>query len=117
MTVLGKILAILNLVLSLVVGAFILMTFVGRTNWHAAYESMKKQAEVSQKDAQAFQDDMRKAEEETKKVREERAQFEEKTRKEKEALNAQINDLGDKYKRARAAIAKPVASQAAAGDA
>src|SRR2546428_1234480 len=54
MTILGKILAVVNLVLSLGVGAFIIMTYVARTNWHAAYENVQKQQQVSQADATAF---------------------------------------------------------------
>jgi hypothetical protein len=42
MTVLGKIFAILNLVLSLAVAAFIVMTYVSRTNWHDAFLKQQK---------------------------------------------------------------------------
>jgi hypothetical protein len=115
MTVLGKILAILNLVLSLAVGAFIVMTYVARTNWHAAYVSMQNQVKVSQADAQAFKKDMEQ-------VRGEKAQLQEQLDKQKAAadkeqqmLTAQINDLGEKLKRTGEENAKHVSAQSSAG--
>ena len=58
MTTLGKILAIVNLVLSLVVGAFIIMSYVARTNWHAAYNLVNAQLKVAKADAQAYKDEV-----------------------------------------------------------
>jgi hypothetical protein len=43
MTVLGKILVIVNFVFSLVTAALILMVFVTRTNWKASYDDLTKQ--------------------------------------------------------------------------
>jgi cell division protein FtsB len=57
MTTLGKILAIVNLVLSLVVGAFIVMSYVARTNWHAAYNKVNEQLKVAQADANGYKDE------------------------------------------------------------
>src|SRR5450432_747386 len=54
MTTLGKILAIVNLVLSLVVGAFIVMSYVARTNWYAAYNLVNAQLTVAKADAEAY---------------------------------------------------------------
>jgi hypothetical protein len=54
MTVLGKILAVLNLVLSVAVGAFIVMTYVARTNWHAAVDQLQKQVVVAREDANTY---------------------------------------------------------------
>ncbi|HLN29943.1 MAG TPA: hypothetical protein VK395_19535 [Gemmataceae bacterium] len=54
MTVLGKILAILNLVFSLFVGWLIIVTYVTRTNWHAAYQGIEKQVQVAQQDATTY---------------------------------------------------------------
>ena len=51
MTVLGKILAILNLVLSLFVGWLIVVNYVTRTNWHTAYSEADKQIKVARQDA------------------------------------------------------------------
>jgi len=116
MTVLGKILAILNLVLSLAVGAFIVMTYVARTNWHAAYDNAQKQVEVSQKDAGAFRNEMEQAKGEKAQVEEQLAKYKVATDKEKLALNAQINDREDKLKRASEENAKLVAAQSAAAD-
>lgn len=58
MTTLGKILAIVNLVLSVVVGAFIVMSYVARTNWHAAYNLVNAQLKVAQNDATAYKDEV-----------------------------------------------------------
>lgn len=55
MTVLGKILAILNLVLSLFVGWLIVGTYVTRTNWHTAYTDLEKQLKVIRQDAITYQ--------------------------------------------------------------
>ncbi len=61
MTTLGKILAIVNLVLSVVVGAFIVMSYVARTNWHSAYERKAQEAKVARDDALAYKDEVQNA--------------------------------------------------------
>jgi hypothetical protein len=58
MTTLGKILAIVNLVLSVVVGAFIVMSYVARTNWHEAYNRKDAQLKVAIADATAYKDEV-----------------------------------------------------------
>jgi hypothetical protein len=67
MTLLGKIFAVVNLVLSLAVAAFIVMSFAARTRWHDAYEQINKQltvavanANTAQKDAEAARADVEK---------------------------------------------------------
>jgi hypothetical protein len=57
MTVLGKVLAVVNLVLSLAVAAFIVMSFAARTRWHDAYEQINKQLTVAVANANAAQKD------------------------------------------------------------
>jgi hypothetical protein len=116
MTVLGKILAVLNLVLSLAVGALIIVTFVARTNWHAAYENMKKQADVSKADATAFREEMEKARGEKAKADEQLVKLKLSTDKEKQTLNAQVNDLGEKLKQAGVENSKHVAAHSAAAE-
>jgi hypothetical protein len=54
MTVLGKTLAVLNLVLSLVVAAFIIMTYVARTNWHKAYVDEAARTQAAQANADTY---------------------------------------------------------------
>jgi hypothetical protein len=54
MTILGKVLAVLNLILSVAVGAFIVMTYVARTDWHRAYVEMEKQSKAAQANAQTY---------------------------------------------------------------
>jgi hypothetical protein len=61
MTTLGKILAIVNLVLSVVVGAFIVMSYVARTNWHSAYERKAQEATVAKDDALAYKNEVERA--------------------------------------------------------
>jgi hypothetical protein len=57
MTVLGKILVVVNLLLSVAVGALIVMTYVARTNWHSAYKNLDDQVKMYQLNATAFQGD------------------------------------------------------------
>jgi hypothetical protein len=54
MTVLGKVLAVLNLVLSLFVGYFIIANYVTRTNWHTAYAEVEKQLKVARQEANTY---------------------------------------------------------------
>src|SRR5262249_55698727 len=61
MTTLGKILASLNLVLSLAVGAFIVMTYVSRTNWEEAYNKQLKAAQAAQSTVDAYHEEANKA--------------------------------------------------------
>ncbi|HEV3258300.1 MAG TPA: hypothetical protein VG013_15580, partial [Gemmataceae bacterium] len=51
MTILGKILVIVNLVFSLVVGAFIVLFFAKQTNWREASEKWHRYADVAEADA------------------------------------------------------------------
>jgi hypothetical protein len=113
MTVLGKILAILNLVLSLAVGAFIVMTYVARTNWHAAYVGMQNQVKVSQADALAYKKDMEQARGERAQLQEQLDKQKAAAEKEQQSLTAQINDFGEKLKRAGEENAKLVAAHRA----
>jgi hypothetical protein len=57
MTFLGKILIVANLVLSVFVGAFIVMNYVARTNWRNAYEEVAKQARAAQANARVYEQD------------------------------------------------------------
>lgn len=77
MTVLGKILVIVNLVFSLVVGALIIMVYVARTNWAAeynklttSYEAAKASAVLSREEANqvkaAYEDRLNKKQDELK---------------------------------------------------
>src|SRR5437660_5742015 len=116
MTILGKILAVVNLVLSLGVGAFIIMTYVARTNWHAAYENVQKQQQVSQADASAFKKEAEEARGQRADFEKQLAEQKQTTAKEQFALNSQINDLGEKLKRAGEEIGKHVAALSAAND-
>src|SRR5438552_5791114 len=114
MTVLGKILAILNLVLSLAVGAFVVMTYVSRTNWHAAYKNMQDQVQVTKADALAYKKDMDQARNEKAQLQDQLDKHKAGAEKEQQSLTAQINDLNEKLKGAGAENAKYVAAQRAA---
>jgi hypothetical protein len=78
MTVVGKILVFLNLVFSLVVGAFGVMTYAARTHWAKGYEDLKAQYAQVDASRRAFQ--------------EERDQL----ASEKAALNEEINKVAGK---------------------
>lgn len=54
MTLLGKILVIVNLAFSLVTGALIVTVFVTRTNWKNAYEQVKKNETIAVANAKAY---------------------------------------------------------------
>jgi len=54
MTVLGKVLVIVNLVFSLVTAALIIAAYSARTNWHAAYEKMNREFTVAQANARTY---------------------------------------------------------------
>jgi hypothetical protein len=55
MTLLGKILVIVNLLLSVAVGALIVMTYVARTNWHHAWKDLDTQMKAYQANTTAAQ--------------------------------------------------------------
>jgi hypothetical protein len=59
MTIVGKILVILNFLFSLVTGALILMVFVTRTNWHAGYDDLTKKYEASRAQMNALAEEVR----------------------------------------------------------
>ena len=113
MTVLGKILAILNLVLSLAVGAFVVMTYVSRTNWHAAYKNMQDQVQVTKADALAYKKDMEQAKGEKAQLQEQLDKQKVAAEKEQQSLTAQINDFGEKLKRAGEENARHISAQRA----
>jgi hypothetical protein len=58
MTILGKILVIVNLVFSLVTGALIVTVFATRTNWKSAYEVLKNRFEVAEANARTYQSEI-----------------------------------------------------------
>ena len=53
MTTLGKILVFVNLVLALFIGALIVSTYIGRTDWQRAYNEVLKDRDVAKANAQA----------------------------------------------------------------
>jgi len=55
MTLLGKILVVVNLLLSVAVGALIVMTYVARTNWHHAYTQLDHQMKAYDESAKSNQ--------------------------------------------------------------
>ena len=58
MTTLGKILVIVNLVLSVAVGALIVMSYVGRTNWHLAFVAMDQKAKDAAANTLTYQNEI-----------------------------------------------------------
>jgi len=61
MTVLGKILVIVNLVFSLVVGALIIMVYVARTNWALEYNKLTTSYEAAKASAVLARDESNQA--------------------------------------------------------
>jgi hypothetical protein len=99
MTTLGKVLAILNLVLSIFVGALIVMSYVARTNWHGAYENLNKQFKIASDDRQAYldetvklKDSLAKAEQEATKATQEKDEAARRHESAIAALNQRLND-------------------------
>src|SRR5947209_17227760 len=78
MTILGKILVIVNLVFSLFVGAFIVLFFAKQTNWREASEKWHRYADVAEADRQASEADAERIrKEESQKVADVQARSEE----------------------------------------
>jgi hypothetical protein len=99
MTTLGKILAILNLVLSVFVGALIVVTFVGRTNWHNAWVAENAQLKVAQANTNTYKSEADSAREDTKKAEAQVVALETKLKgaeatavAERKALEAKLNE-------------------------
>jgi hypothetical protein len=61
MTAVGKILVFLNLVFSLVVGAFVIMVYVARTHWVEDFNKLKGQYDIMRSSTQAYQSEVDKA--------------------------------------------------------
>ncbi len=61
MTHVGKILVFLNLIFSLVVGAFVVMIYVARTHWVEAYKNLEGQNTVLAASARTYQNEVLKA--------------------------------------------------------
>jgi len=99
MTSLGKVLAFLNLVLSIFVGALIVMSYVARTNWHGAYENLAKQFKIASDDRQAYLDEtvklkdaLVKAEQEATKANQDKEEAGRRHETAVAALNQRLND-------------------------
>src|SRR5690348_8203456 len=61
MTAVGKILVFLNLVFSLVVGAFVIMIYLARTHWVDEYKKLENQNTVLAASARTYQEEALKA--------------------------------------------------------
>lgn len=61
MTAVGKILVFLNLVFSLVVGAFVVMIYLARTHWVEEYKKLEAQNTVLSASARTYQSELDKA--------------------------------------------------------
>ncbi len=64
MTAVGKILVFLNLVFSLVVGAFVVMVYMARTNWVHEFNTLKAQNQVLVASAETYKNEAIKAQQE-----------------------------------------------------
>jgi septal ring factor EnvC (AmiA/AmiB activator) len=96
MTFLGKILAVVNLVLSLAVAAFIVSSFVARTKWHDAYEKTLKEFNTMQQNARAAQGEADQARAELEKCKTDTETAKAGAKTESDGLKATIKDLQEK---------------------
>jgi len=105
MTVLGKVLAILNLVLSLFVGWLIVVSYVTRTNWHNAWAEVDKQVTVARQDANTYKAEADEAKGKIKTLADELKAANEKMKSNEELAAVRVQELtrkldleGAKYK-------------------
>jgi hypothetical protein len=70
MTLLGKILVIVNLAFSLVTGALIVTVFATRTNWETAYKETRKSYDVAAANAKAYRDEVEEVKKQVKAAKE-----------------------------------------------
>ncbi len=101
MTILGKTLAILQLVLSLFVGWLILLTYVTRTNWHNAYLELDKQVKASRADANVYRTDAEEAKGTNKKLADEITALKEKMKSNEELAAVQAQQLNQQLEAER----------------
>ncbi len=94
MTVLGKIFVIVNLVLSVAVGALIVMTYVARTNWHTAYLEMEKQVKAAGANARTYQEERDQAKSSTVKAMADLVQQQQKHQADLQAKDNEIAQAG-----------------------
>ena len=111
MTTLGKVLAILNLVLAVFVGAFIIMSYVARTNWHAAYDKANNELKVTGGEFGAYQQEITDAQKKAGDVQgkldaSEKARQAEKTQFDEQikALNGKLNGAEDGNRQLQASL-------------
>jgi myosin heavy subunit len=97
MTTLGKILAIVNLVLSLVVGAFIVMSYMARTNWHEAYTRVEQQLKVCKDDASAYQAEVLQAQKTMAQLQADKANMEQAVKAANAAADSRVKTATDQW--------------------
>jgi hypothetical protein len=93
-----------------------MFTYVARTNWHAAYVSLQKQADVSKADATSFREEMDRVKGEKAKLEEESSKYKAAAEKEKQDLNAQLKAREEILKTQKEETARHVAAESAAGE-
>jgi hypothetical protein len=102
MTLLGKILVIVNLAFSLVTGALIVTVFVTRTNWSIAYEEMKKNQDVAVANAQTYRDEVEEVKKQVKAAQELLATKQEQYEKEIASRTDQVTAAQDALRKEQA---------------
>jgi hypothetical protein len=111
MTLLGRILVIVNLVFSVVTGVLVVTVFVTRTNWKIAYDGLRKRYEVAEANARIYADEAKEiknaAESELKKAKAEQTPVErdrDSARKELEDRVAELRAAEQRLSQANANI-------------
>jgi hypothetical protein len=87
MTIVGKILVLVNLVFALATGGFLIFDFATRSNWRAGYAKLDKELQVSRANTAALEEDRKKFTDEMKKATDDR-----------DAVQAKLAALQKQYK-------------------
>jgi hypothetical protein len=91
MTLLGKILVIVNLAFSLVTGALIVTVFATRTNWETGWKEMHKSYDVAAANAKAYRDETEELKKQVKTAKETLETEREQAKKDLAARDEQVN--------------------------
>jgi hypothetical protein len=114
MTVLGKIVAFVNVILSLGVGALIVANYVARTNWHNAYLESEKNVKAAQENARASDLAREQIDGELKQVKAQLAAKEKDSADKAQDFSSQMKAQTDKLEKQVAALKEQLATAGAA---
>jgi hypothetical protein len=105
MTILGKILAIVNLVLSVVIGSLLVVNYVARTNWHTAFDQAEAQVKIANNNLQKVESQLAEAKGETLKAQEQINAKDKTIAANEQAFAAKLKAEADRYDKMRSQAA------------